>query len=570
MARYGVTVKSQNQASSGFSLPVSGKQTIHAKVEWTPVALASDGGEGFKVTARVLSAEGYPRSMGDAIISQGFSTALWVWKRPTGEFELLEPSASPLGASNTLKLLALPFQFQSKPDKTHKTEWDALGETFVHYRSVSHGTLARARSGYAHLYQSSVKIQILKNNATIQFRPSDQRLLSLTESSSLMAPLPSGANLSTQNFTELSLADEVPLEPTKAVECKRTDLSTLIAREGLRKTSHEIIFIPGSSQPNAKPISEILAQLKPGAKGEMELLHELSLQLAKDPSKIGLVLAKVKSSITNEEFSVRLLSALSSTRTPQAQAAMREALDFYRAQKKDRLAIRAVRSMQLSGYGDRESADYLWEMSQDSRLPATVKQAALLSSGSVAAKSGDFSLSQELSESWQKRFEGSRTDFERAEWLSAMGNLADPSISPFVIQIAERSHSPRIKEQAIDALRLIRTEESERYLLGVSTTNSVAGLRAAALQALGAKPLSEQACQVLSKRYLTLLVETGVPGVRERMQILGSLARPEHRQYESLKRFLTQTLAKHPQLTAQEHRAREQYVAVLGDLPGKE
>lgn len=534
--------------SHGGSAPgLASAQVVRAEMRWEPVA-GSGKPALFKVRPSKVVLEGFPEEM-KRLAPQVEEVVLYVELSDEKEALLWAPPEDrPAFAANVAKILVDGVRFQRRSGTVKEN--DVLGELSVKY-TLHENTLSREKLRYEKMHHASPVPDILESSGSYEwargFLPESAK--STWRHAQQLEP--SGKKVEISGEVTASVREKLALEPPALSHCASTVAAAYLRERRLASVPWAMdVGKPAADAPVTRTTEDLLKTISK-EKESSSSLDDLSARLEQHPGETGRVRRALEKLSGNEERSAWLISVLANAHTPEAQAALREMIDFYLSGGKARLAIRVMRAQQLSDYVDAASVENLVRLSESRSVPPRVRQAALFAAGGAAAVLGDDNVSRSLRQKWEGRAADGSAPKERAEYLSALGNLAAEESVPFLIEVA-RKEGDLVGTQAIDALRLIRTPEAQRELVEIGTRDSSEERRRAALHALEFRPFSEETCAQLVPHYRALLQQHGSSRAAERMQILSALGQPGHQNYETVLRFLGE-LKSDGRLTKQEN-----------------
>ncbi len=547
---YDVTSRQkQNTETQGLS----GELVAKAKLRWSPVA-SLNGAILYQVTTRALSLQGYPEGM-LSLIPAIEAVTYFVQVSNQKPFAFWGAgSKPPVIATNLVKYFIESLSFKRTSGVV--TENDGFGEVQVSYEAKGN-EVSKRKLQYNKMHHPSSIPRIVSSLVTLHW---GDEILPLKADSNFKFTQqwdPARGPAEFTNEVSFLAAPPLLLPEDEKIRCETAHIDQFLIDHHLISVSPAFEFDAAVAQKGVtKSTADLLAEISKQA-DPLKTLEELTGRLEQNPKEVELVRLALEKLINQEERSAFLISALANAEIAEAQAALRQLIDFYLNSRKERLAIRTMRAQQLSDFVDKETVENLVRISEDHTNSGRIKQAALFASAGAATVLKDEGLRDTLRRKWEEKIPQAKSEKEKGELLSALGNLASADSTPFLGELA-RSDKGYLGDQALDALRLIRTPESEKVLLAVGTQDGSANRRRTALHALEFRPFSEAACQKLLPRYQSLLQQYGTSHVSERMQILSALGQQEHKDYPSIMEFF-KTLEKDNRLTKRE----KEYVVQL-------
>jgi hypothetical protein len=441
------------------------------------------------------------------------------------------------------------FSFQTY--STRIFEQDGLGRYEVEYSS-SGRKINKRKLHYVEMHRPSPIPSIIESHISYEIVDSWFPRTIVAHQKTQQSIDPSGEQIEIRSEATLRLSEITTVPEPESQSCQHITPAEFIAAASLGQESKAFAFDvqPPRSPEVSRPASEILIDWSKDSDNPTKELDELTERLTSNPAEINLVIKQLKKLRRDEDKSALLISAIANVNTTESHEALIDLIDYYLSDEKWRLAIRVIRSQQLSEAANRAVVMNLLRIADETNLPQSIRQAALLATGSTAALVDDSSINESLRTDWAERINRSSNSTEKAELLSALGNLADPASVPFLVQLADNDPG-YLGDQAVEALRLMRTSVAEDALVRFATEGRTTDRRKFALQSLAFAPLSESACSRLIPHFKGLLQQFGSTRQAERLAILTAVTHTNHKGYATVRDFLRE-LSTSKQLTDRE------------------
>jgi hypothetical protein len=214
-------------------------------------------------------------------------------------------------------------------------------------------------------------------------------------------------------------------------------------------------------------------------------MERLSAVFAVQPGSIARALDDLGARRITGNDARRLVSALSSTGTPEAQRALAKVVRDVRLEADTRGA--ALASLGAQPQPTVETLEELATMAEDPALDPVLKSPAKLALG-AAARRGVVSSDAAVGEAAEAAVDSLLDDYsqstsvrERTLSVHALGNTGSPDVVS-ALQTALAQASPEVREAAVNALRHIPGDEVDGVVAKVLTQDADDGVRDAAMR----------------------------------------------------------------------------------------
>ncbi len=512
---------------SWFSVP---NVRSEAKLRWFPVAHDS-ASTLWKVTSRSQVTSQMNHKERESLEALGTGS---VYLRMAGDGTFLEwfraAEAAPQTADG-IRALLQTFQHVWRKGDYPVSEKDLQGIAVSRYHADG-DLLVKKRESYEQFHPTSPSIRIVSSEFRWEQGAGKLRMTGQEATEQLI----DGTNwlISTQSVQWESL-DRVELTSVEQASCQSQ------TPEGFAERN-KLVHLPDGFEGAARPrvakhsakLEKLVGNLKAPSKDKMvELDHlaQLTARLDADPQSASAIVREIRASVDNHAVVSSLIGALAGSSTAEAQAALREVIEWLSTQPRySGLWEQTIQAQHFSPKPSAQNLDLLWATHRNSAAPAAVRTAALFALATnvsvLEAQGTASSYLDQVLNTWTT----ARTDAERTTSLSAIANLGDEAALPMLEKLAVEGS--QWSAEAVESMRLIPGKEVEQKLIGFAAKPA---LRPKALEALAHRVLHADSLQALTKLYKGLSSEPA-----SQSSILVALSEPRNRETAEVKDFLAE------------------------------
>ena len=334
------------------------------------------------------------------------------------------------------------------------------------------------------------------------------------------------------------------LSQSEVAACKRLSKDEVVRANGLVEISLTAEELESSKLVQRKEkikdvdlqrtFSTLKNQTPTNEKERNKSLVELTDFLTFFPENVPSVLSEIDNHSPDEDYTFYLIGAIAGAKGEGVEKGMRVLMESFRKNAEHYILLeRTIRAAQLAPKIPIETVDLLWDLSQDERLSAEVKQVALLTLGTGIH--GLLPTEQEpYIDKLHQLFQQANTRMEKMEVLATIGNAGVEKSFDLLKPIVREKDKP-IAMQALKSMRLMNAPQVEQLLRETAFDKTMdRNVRYEALHALAHKELSDSTSGELIAFY------SGLPkdDASFKIETLRILLEPLNRDRASVRVFL--------------------------------